>query len=546
MRSESSRAAWIEGGVLAAVVLAILVLGGEAVRASYHGYLHAALGEAVIRGGLLPENPYHAGEALRYYTLYPLLGAAIGRIGIGPLWAFAAIDALAALLLAPAFDALGRSLGLAPAARRAAFLAAVLGFNGLGWLGFLASRGPGAGVPPVYALLPMTFGSQAFGWDGRLQAFLPKFLNVSSYAIALPFALWALAPCARAPGAGGRPRGELVQVSVSLALSVALNPLVGGFVGLCAALWIAPEALRGGVRAGTFWALAFLAAGALALPFLLPAFRPTPHGAELTGKVALGGNPWSNLAGPNLLLLPLGILGWRGLAPAARPRFLAAAAIAAALVLLGEMPQGNEYKMSRLTGLLWAIPAGAWAARARRTSAAIALLCLPTTLAVPWAYVAWGSHAAELPLRVRAGRLAPRDARLAPLMEAESRADERAVVLISPDFPGAQGAAGLVQGNALAPALRHPLFVDLPQIHNDGVPDLEERLELLDACYGGEDGEAIAAALARIRGTVAGRPLIAFTDGPAQEPAASLAKAGASLLARAGDCALWSLPAVAR
>jgi hypothetical protein len=82
--SASSRARivpWIEGGVLALCVLAILALGGEAVRASYHGYLHVAVGEAVVRDGLRPENPYHAGSPLRYYTLYPWLGVMIGRVG---------------------------------------------------------------------------------------------------------------------------------------------------------------------------------------------------------------------------------------------------------------------------------------------------------------------------------------------------------------------------------------------------------------------------------------------------------------------------------
>src|SRR6185436_12303810 len=169
------------------------------------------------------------------YTLYPLLGAAIGRLGIGPLWAFALIDVLAALLLAPALDALGRAFGLSFRARRAAFLAAVLGFNGLGWIGLVGAEDPGRGVPPVYALLPMTFGGARFGWDARLQAFLPKFLNVTSYAIALPPALLALAICARGKKA-------FVRVAVLLALSLALNPLVGGLAGACAAIWVAPSA----------------------------------------------------------------------------------------------------------------------------------------------------------------------------------------------------------------------------------------------------------------------------------------------------------------
>lgn len=531
-------APWIEGAALAAVVLAILVLGGDAVRGSYHGYLHTAVGEAVLRDGLAPENPYHAGAPLRYYTLYPLLGAAIGRIGIGPLWAFALIDVLAALLLAPALDALGRAFGLSFRARRAAFLAAVLGFNGLGWIGLVGADGPGRGVPPVYALLPMTFGGQRFGWDARLQAFLPKFLNVTSYAIALPPALLALAICAR----GTRERG---RVAILLALSLALNPLVGGLAGACAALWVAPEAWREGWRSRLSWAIALAGAGILAFPFLLPALHRAPEGPSMTGKVALGGSPWANLIGPIALLLPLGLAGLRDLAPPMRRRFLAAAGIAAVLVLLGEMPQGNEYKMSRLSGLLWAIPAGAFAARlslargsARFVPAALALLCVPTTLAVPWAYLGWSAHAPELPLEPERGALVPRARALRPLFDAEARADPRAVVLIPPTFPGAQAGEGLVQGDALAPALHHPLFADLPQIHNEKQPDLAERLDLLEAALEGSP-EAVAG----IRSIVRGRPLLVFAEDRDAGFSQALARAGAVRTARAEGAALWSLPA---
>ncbi len=542
-------APWIEGACLAALALAILALGGEAVRASYHGYLHAALGESVLRGGLAPENPYHAGAPLRYYTLYPLLAAVIGRLGFGPLWVFALVDVLAAFLLPLAFDAVGGSLGLSFRARRGAFLAAVLGFNGLGWIGFLLEHGPGNALPPVYALMPMTFGSQTFGWDGRLQAFLPKFLNVSSYAIALPFALWALAICARA----ARTTREFVKCALGLAISLALNPLVGGFAVACAGLWIAPELWGLGWRRRIEWSATLVAAGALALPFLLPVLRPAPAGPSMTGRVNLGGNPWSNLLGPILLLLPCGLFGLRLLSSTARLRILAAVAIAAVLVLLGEMPQGNEYKMSRLSGLLWALPAGAWAARAsekaartRWLPAAFALVCVPTTLAVPWAYLGWGAHASELPLEVRAGVLAPRDSGLRSVLEAEASADPRAVVLLSPFFRGAQAGEGLVQGDALAPALRHPLFADLPQIHNDRAADLGERLEILAAVYGNESGETVSGALSRARSMLPGRPFLVFTEDAEREPAASLARIGATVLARGGACTLWSLAARAR
>lgn len=155
----------LEGLLLAALVALVLAASGEAVRASYHGYLHVSVGEAVLREGLRPENPYHAGVALRYYTLYPLLGVTLGRLGnLGPLWAFVALNVLAALLLPVALDALGRRLRLGFAARRAAFWSMLLGFNGLGWIGYLFSAGDPFGSAPVYALMPMTFAREAWGF----------------------------------------------------------------------------------------------------------------------------------------------------------------------------------------------------------------------------------------------------------------------------------------------------------------------------------------------------------------------------------------------
>lgn len=547
-RDRPGIAPWIEGAVLALVVLAILAFGGDVVRASYHGCLHASIGEAVLRGGLSPENPYHAGAPLRYYTLYPLLGAWIGRLGCGPFWGFALLDVLAALLIAPALDALGRALGLSFTARRACFLAAVLGFNGLGWIGFLVSSGDPLGSPPVYALIPMTLGREAFGWDARLQAFLPKFLNVSSFALALPFALWALSACAGIRR--DRPGRSFALVSFALAASLALNPLVGGFAAVCAGTWLLPEFLGATARVRVAWALSLLAAVLLAVPFLVPATHLAPRGTSLIGAVALGGLPASNLLGPLLLLLVPGVHGLRRMPAGARNRFLIAAALAAAVVLAGEMPQGNEYKMSRLSGLLWAVPAGACAAHAlsqpgwkRRVPIGLALLALPTTIAVPWAYLAWSAHAASLPLVVEDGRLAPRETALRPLFDAEARADPRAVVLMPPSFPGAMAADGLVQGNALAPALRHALFADLPQIHNDRHEDLGTRLALLESLYGVESDLPPAKALADARAQVAGRPILVFDDGLGAITARVLQEAGASELARSGDLALWSLPA---
>ncbi|MFO1012049.1 MAG: hypothetical protein U1F29_18470 [Planctomycetota bacterium] len=515
---------WIEGGVLALVVLALLVLGGEAVRASYHGYLHVTLGEAVLRDGLRPENPYHAGAPLRYYTLYPALGALLGRCGLGPLWGFAALNVFAALLLGPALDALGQACRLSFVARRAAFLAATFGFNALGWTGFLVVDATRFGSAPVYALQPLCFGGHPFGWDARLHAFLPKFLNVSSFALALPFALWALSA-----GFEERSRGRIVLAGLMLGLATALNPLAGGVAAVALAVSVAPDFVRGAAGVRGAWSLAAVGAALVSVPFLLPALAPAPRGPSLTGNPNLGGTPIANLLGPIALLFPIALVGFARLARAARWRVAFAACVCAVLVLVGEMPQGNEYKMERMLALVLALPAGEalgtwWAAGGfgKRKALAALVVALPTTALAAWAYVAYGAHGAELPLVVDArGRLAPaKEVPSVPaaLLALTARSDARAVIVTRLDEDGTRAGTGLVQGNALAPALDRPLFVDLPQIHNEGQADLGRRLDLVAALYQGEAFVAAddrvrtsAAALAELRAVLPDRPILALT-----------------------------------
>jgi hypothetical protein len=491
----------IEGLLLAVLAGSVLVLAGEAVRASYHGYLHASVGEAVLRDGLQPENPYHAGSPLRYYTLYPLLGALLGRIGgIGPLWAFAGLNMFAALLLPIALDALGRRLGLEFRARRAAFWAMLLGFNGLGWLGYLFTQGDPFGSAPVYALMPMTLAREGFGWDARLQAFLPKFLNVSSYALALPFLLLALAAT----------RARLAWLPLGLAL--ALNPIVGAVAGVL----IAARELLHWNR--TTWAQrgAWLATGvagaAAALPFLLPSFVSPPSGPSLTGKPDLGGSPLANLLLPQLLLWVPAWQGLRSFGILERRLWCVGIGLLSGLVLVGEMPQGNEYKLARLLSVLLALPAGIWLAQRGRSWWIFGvLLTLPTLAISVHAYLSYGRQSPPLVLEVQAGRLVPaawaeqqlsRDARLF-----EAAADPRAVLVVPPQlFRGAQSRA-LVQGSLVAPFAHHALYADLPQIHNEGQEDLAARLDELRDLYLGSEAQS-EVALRAMRARFPDRPLL--------------------------------------
>lgn len=563
-------APWIEGGALALLLLIVVTLGGDSLRTSYHGTLHATLGEAVLREGLLPENPYHAGEPLRYYLLYPALGAALGRAGIGPLWGFALLNLIAGLLLGPALDALGRALGLGFRARRFAFLWTILGLNGLGWLWAAPGGGPlldfpalGGGAGPPAGAMPLALlqglASSPFGltWDARLQSFLPKFLNVSSFALAIPFTLWALAFALR----GGR--RALFGAAAHLGVATALNPLAGALAAAMLAARRLPELRRPAAAARNLLPAAALAL-LLAVPFLLPVLRGGGEGGG-EGGVAfglLGDGPAANLVGPLLLLWPLAFAGLRGIARG--PLLFLGGALALALLLgCAPLPWGNEYKFVRLAALLLALPAGVACDRFCRrrpgvvVTAALLLLAAPTTWLTVRAYASWNAEAVLVLRRVEAGRLAPaaeyEDVFPASLRAAEAALPRAAVLLADPFLNPSRLQSLVASGHPLAPMLHRPLLMDRPQIHNEQAADLARRLDDWVAfAYGSTRRRSPAdpppapaepaPALARLRAQVADRPLAVLLDERMSGPRALLQNAGAELRAQAAGLELWLLP----
>lgn len=547
----------------------MVTLGGDSLRTSYHGTLHASLGEAVLRDGLLPENPYHAGEPLRYYLLYPALGSLLGRTGIGPLWGFALLNLIAGLLLGPALDALGRALGLSFRARRFAFLWTIFGLNGLGWLWASHSGGPlldlrsidGPGEGVALGAMPLALlqglASSPFGmtWDARLQSFLPKFLNVSSFALAIPFTLWALAFALRDG------RNALFRSAAHVGVATALNPLAGGL----AAVMLAARRVRDLRRPGAMLRELAPAVGlalVIALPFLLPMLRGGGGGgaAGAMGFNLAGDGPFANLTGPLLLLWPLGIFGAFTLARG-RLAFLGGALALALLLGCAPLPWGNEYKFVRLAALLLALPAGLACDRLCRTragvlvSAALMVFATPTTWLTIRAYSAWNAEVVLVLTRVENGRLAL-DARFEAafprsLREAERALPPEAPLLMDPRYPPRM-ASSVATGHPLAPLLHRALLVDLPQIHNEHAADLEQRLDdWIGFAYGStrpkSNAESArpadpAAALARLRATVAGRPLAVLLDARASAARALLLRSGAELRAQAEGQELWLLP----
>ena len=526
------RTPWLEGGALALLVLAVFLLGGEAVRVSYHGTLHATVGEAVLRGGFTTDNPYHAGESLRYYLLHPGLGAALGRTGIGPFWGFALLNLIGALLFAPALDSLGRSLGLGWRARRFSFLAAILAFNGLGWVMGLFGE-PLGERPPLLALSHATGTGMDWAWDARLQAFLPKFLNPSSFALALPFGIWLLAHAAN-------PLAKARQAIFPAALALALNPMVGLFCGGVAAIWKAPQLLQD--RGGSRWA--WPCAGALgvllALPFLWPLLGESPNGPSLLGGFAFSGTPLSNFLGPLSFLLLAACLAVR--IASNRMRWMVGVGVGCAFLglLAGPLPWGNEYKFSRLAGLLLALPAGLFLSDLRCRGKSwpawgVLGLTLPTLGMTLAAYLSWDTCPDGLAPRWKVinGRLTAPGSQV---FQVESELPSEFPILVLGD-PGGRLRQGIsITGNPLAPLLHRSLLVDDPHIHNARIPGLKERLQDRERVRQGD-----AAALTRLRNIQSRQSLLVLTDSGGSETPVLIAAQG-KVLAEEGLITLWLLP----
>ena len=552
---------WIEGFILATLVLVVVTLGGESLRVSYHGLLHTTIGEAVLRDGLLPENPYHAGQQLNYYTLYPALGVLLGRLGGGPLWGFALLNIFAALLIGPALDSVGRRLKLDFAARRSAFWCMVLGFNFFGYWLARDVAVPPLGALPMLILEPTTNFFDLFSWDARLQSFVAKFLNVSSFACSLPLMLFALS------NALADTRRSRYMTAVLLGFCVAINPLVGAFSALLVVFQaMATTGLV--LQQLKTWAGLSVISLAIAVPFILPLLLN--NSSELASAAALpfvGDGALFNLLGPCLLLIVMAAFSIMRTAATAR-RVLVIAMGLAVLFSFSHLPFNNEYKFPRLLAIFLAIPAGNFVASFSTNIFKKALVLLVVALSVPTAfntvkaYSSWNIKSALSLEESSGGKLVPRadgqGASALPqhILDALADTSKSTVVMMHPRHPGA-GSMGLgSQGNQWAPVLNRVLFVDRLQIHNQShLSEVRQRLDMSVAVWEGkrwpakENSLAYPAhqALADARQEVAGRQLavIGLSSHSASYDLLQQS-AAATLVARQDDVCLWLLSAVPR
>jgi hypothetical protein len=275
--------------------------------------------------------------------------------------------------------------------------------------------------------------------------------------------------------------------------------------------------------------------------------------------------------------LVFAVLALRRWPKAQRARWGISVCIAVLVAVYARLPWGNEYKLARLAAILLALPCAAWwAARLpwKPVLLATVVVCAPTTALVVMTYLDWGKDGQAPALVAQEnGALRPR-AELAAqalpsLVQAALDAEARdAVLWMNLVHPGTNRAQGVVQGNPLAPALGHALFVDVPQIHNEGIPDLAQRLAWtvgasnLVRVFGaergtrmlavlgdprplglweGRDASAATQALAEARAHLPERTWLVLTQAafPGVEPA--LQQAGARQLATENGISLWRL-----
>jgi hypothetical protein len=211
--------------------------------ASWHGFLHTAIANRFPAPTWTPENPFFAGEPLRYYWVYHRIGAGLGSLlGMDPLSALRLLALVGLVLLVVTAALLGRRLYGTTGAGIMIGTLALVGLNPLG-PGIAAARHfskgaqlfeqevGGRAVETTFVsneladqlmsrkLLP----SMYFSTDWRQGQNVVWFFDISSRGLALgvlmTLLLVLLRPVHRWP--------HLAGAALLAALLAALNPIVG-------------------------------------------------------------------------------------------------------------------------------------------------------------------------------------------------------------------------------------------------------------------------------------------------------------------------------
>lgn len=406
----------------AVICVPMLCLHRDSLRnlISFHGTLHAALGQRFDTGVIPPENPYFAGETVRYYWFYHAVGYVLAQAAnISVIYAFEILSVLSAVLVAAAAVALGRRTYGSSAIGAVIFLLVMAGANPFGW-GILIAKvlrdGPRIMKGPADAVVSPMLQQVQFD-DHRFGPNFTYFMHMTSRAAAialLVLTVWLLWEWL----CKGRKR-QVVYLPLTVALMVALSPILGmASVGALALSLLATHVWQrgGAMLLGESKRLARLISGALllgsgallALPTMLnilgktsnvPTVRIDPTRLQLYGIIAVNGFPL-------LIFAILGVRAGDGAARAFTRILLIAGAILIAWTALLAMPGvipprgviGNEHNLFNAAMVLLALPAAGWVmldrpfpawmwlqSRPRRIMAMLAVF-LPTAILIMTTY----------------------------------------------------------------------------------------------------------------------------------------------------------------
>jgi hypothetical protein len=383
---------------------------------SWHGFLHTGIVRRFPTPGLIPENPFFAGEPLKYYWFFHWMGAGVSSaFGVDPLTALRILVLAGLVLVTVAAGLVGRrvygSLG-------AGLLIGVFALAGANPMGPVIAMGrhlvqhrpllertvDSAQLETVHVsddladslmsrpLLPAMY----LGADWRNGQNIAWFADISSRGLALGVMMLMLYFLLD-PRAGPV---SLAGIAITAALVTALNPIVG--LAACFLLAGSVTALRvlhrwrggdAGPIAPAIARSAALSIGALAaLPTYYHLFGQ--GGSGRISPVDLLALKVVVIAANFLILLPLtalGIKSSRGAASSGLQAVASAGILLLGLVPLIQLEKGNEHNLVNAAYVLLAVPAVAWLLRdingisrpprARRSRLLLAaLVCLPMTM----------------------------------------------------------------------------------------------------------------------------------------------------------------------
>ena len=361
---------------------------------SWHGFLHAGIATSFDRNSTLsPENPFFAGEKLRYYWFYDFLGYAVGRVlHTDVLHAFQFITLASLIVLIVFAGLIGRKYFRSTAVGLLIGYFALVGLNPLGPV-IATGKHLLRGAPllsPVsetqqsveqlsvsdqladqWMTHPLLSAMQISG-DWRHGQNVVWFLDISSRAPALALIMVLLFLLLGTRASIGTGMG----VCVVTALMVALNPVLGLAVSVTLAIVsLVLFAVKLGEDPGTIPAsgkrdaFLFPLASFAGIVLALPTFY---HLLSIEGTASLSSPSQAliklaALSANFLLLVPLALWGVAK-APAQRRYRLWSIAASGFLLLLVvpliHLQEGNEHNVTNAAQGLLAVPALAWAGNA--------------------------------------------------------------------------------------------------------------------------------------------------------------------------------------